>query len=79
MKLFKKNDIPVMPIHINKASASAQNKATQKTCRPRMPCLNTKVFWAPIATIREIPRKKPVKKDDINLRCLFLALFEKKT
>ena len=44
-----------------------------------MPCLNTKVFWAPIATISEIPRKKPVKKDDINLRCSFLAIFEENT
>ena len=27
-----------------------------------MPCLKTKEFWAPIATIKERPRKKPVKK-----------------
>ena len=25
-------------------------------------CLKTKEFWAPIATIKESPRKKPVKK-----------------
>tara|TARA_B100000929_G_scaffold70127_1_gene53505 strand:- start:784 stop:894 length:111 start_codon:yes stop_codon:yes gene_type:complete len=27
-----------------------------------MPCLKTKAFCAPIATIKESPRKKPVKK-----------------
>jgi hypothetical protein len=27
-----------------------------------MPCLKTKEFWAPIATIKESPRKKPVEK-----------------
>ena len=32
-----------------------------------MPCLRTKVFWAPIANIRENPRKKPVKKADIKI------------
>ena len=62
MKLFKKNDIPATPMQISKASESAQNKAIQKTCWPRIPCLRTKVFWAPIATIKEIPRKKPVMK-----------------
>ena len=29
-----------------------------------MPCLKTKIFCAPIATIKEIPRKNPVKKAD---------------
>ena len=36
-----------------------------------MPCLRTKVFWAPIANIRENPRKKPVKKADIKIYSLF--------
>jgi len=64
MKLFKKNDIPTTPILISRASETAQNKATYKTCCPRIPCLKTKVFWAPIAKIKENPRKKPVRKAD---------------
>ena len=49
-------------MQIRRASDSAQNKATYKICCPRIPCLKTKAFCAPIATIRDIPRKKPVKK-----------------
>ena len=42
-----------------------------------MPCLKTKVFWAPIAIIREIPRKNPVKKASITVtyKPLFLKYF----
>ena len=31
-------------------------------CCLRIPCLKTKAFCEPIATIKEIPRKKPVRK-----------------
>ena len=65
MKLFKKNVIPITPMQIKKASESEQNRATLKTCLPSIPCLKTKAFWAPIANIKEIPRKKPVKKADV--------------
>ena len=32
-----------------------------------MPCLKIKAFCAPIATIKEIPRKNPVKKAEITI------------
>ena len=49
---------------IRRVSAIEQNRAIKKTCCLRMPCLKTKAFCAPIATINERPRKKPVKKAD---------------
>jgi len=42
-----------------------------------MPCLKTKEFWAPIATIKEIPRKKPVNKAEITLAYSESTLSEK--
>ena len=54
--------MPATPIKINKASESEQKKATAKTWRPIRPCLRTNEFCAPIASINENPRIKPVKK-----------------
>ena len=66
-KISTKNVTPATPILISKASDRAQNKATKNTCLPRMPCLKTKAFCAPIANIKDIPRKKPVKKAVITI------------
>ncbi len=62
MWLFRNIDIPATPIMINIASESEQNKATVKTCRPISPCLRTNEFCAPMTSINEKPRIKPVKK-----------------
>ena len=61
IKSLKKYEIPVTPIIISKASDTEQKRAIEKTCCLRMPCLKTKAFCAPIATINESPRKKPIK------------------
>ena len=64
-----------MPRIISKASDIEQKRATEKTCCLRMPCLNTKAFCAPIATINESPRKKPVKNaENIRLNYYIKAL-----
>ena len=62
-KSLNKYEIPVIPRIIRTASAIEQNSAIQKTCCLRIPCLKTKAFCAPIAIIRDSPRKKPVKID----------------
>ena len=61
VKSIKKYDIPVIPRMISKESAIEQNRAIKKTCCLRTPCLKTKAFCAPIAIIKDSPRKKPVK------------------
>ena len=60
IKSLKKYDIPVIPRMISRVSAIEQNRAIKKTCCLRTPCLNTKAFCAPIAIIRDSPRKKQV-------------------
>ena len=62
MQLLRNIDIPTTPIKINRASESEQKRATAKTWRPISPCLRTNEFCAPMASINENPRKKPVKK-----------------
>ena len=47
---------------IKSASETEQNNATDNTCLPRSPCLNTKTFCAPIAIISEKPSASPDKK-----------------
>ena len=59
---LEKYEIPATPRTISMASETEQKRAIEKTCCLRMPCLKTKAFCAPIATINESPRKKPVKK-----------------
>ena len=54
--------MPATPIKINRASESEQKRATAKTWRPISPCLRTNEFCAPIASINDKPRIKPVKK-----------------
>ena len=66
---------------IRKASVIAQNIATINTCCLKIPCLKTKAFCAPIAKINEIPRIKPVKKEEaifIKLKVLNFLLINKK-
>ena len=60
VKSIKKYDIPVIPRMISKESAIEQNRAIKKTCSLKIPCLITKAFCAPMAIIRDSPRKKPV-------------------
>ena len=70
--MLKKMDILEIPMHIRSASEVAQNKATKKTCCRRIPILKTNAFCAPIATINESPRKKPVKNaENIKLTSVF--------
>ena len=58
---MKKIDIPTIPKKIKIVSANEQYKDVNKTCFLIKPCLNTNKFWAPIAIIKDEPRKKPVK------------------
>ena len=58
---MKKYEIPATPRIISKESDIEQKKAIAKICCLRIPCLKTKAFCAPIATINDSPRKKPVK------------------
>ena len=72
IKSFKKYEIPATPRMISRVSAIEQNRAIKKTCCLRTPCLKTKAFCAPIAIIRDSPRKKPVNNaDNINLIRIF--------
>jgi hypothetical protein len=72
IKSLKKYDIPAIPRIISKESAIEQNRAIKKTCCLRTPCLKTKAFCAPIAIIRDSPRKKPVDNAvNINLIRIF--------
>ena len=74
-KSLKKYEIPLIPRIISKASDIEQKRAIEKTCCLRMPCLNTKAFCAPIATINESLRKKPVKNaENIRLNYYIKAL-----
>ena len=72
IKSLKKYEIPVIPRMISRVSAIEQNRAIKKTCCLRTPCLKTKAFCAPIAIIRDRPRKKPVNNAvNINLIRMF--------
>ena len=65
---LKKYEIPATPRIISTASDIEQKRAIEKTCCHKIPCLKTKAFCAPIATINDRPKKKPVKNaEDIRL------------
>ena len=51
---------PPVPTMMRRASEIAQTKTTRVTWLRSSPCLMTKAFWAPIATMRDKPVKKPV-------------------
>src|ERR1700730_12471321 len=54
----------VTPRAIRAASDRLQARLTAKTCAPMRPWRRTKAFWAPIATIRLRPVRRPVMKTE---------------
>ena len=68
IKLSKKIEIPIIPKKIKIVSEIEQYNEVVKTCCLIIPCLKTKIFWAPIAIINEEPSKNPVIIDSITLK-----------